>query len=186
MIVCWVVFGLVWVGGALLERPRGAEPARREGRDLASAVAAVCGVIAVLSPGALWRPLAVASPVMRLVGIPVLVVSTAGAVWARAVLGTMWSSGALARAGHALRTTGPYRLSRHPIYTTVVGMVAGTALCEGIGRWALIFVLVTAMLVLKARAEERLLLSEFGAAYARYRQQVPRLIPSMRRLSRQI
>lgn len=97
----------------------------------------------------------------------------------------MWSSGALARERHVLRTTGPYRLSRHPIYSAIIGMVAGTALCEGIGRWAVIFVLVTAMLVVKARLEERLLLQQFGAAYGRYRQQVPRLIPSVRRLSRQ-
>jgi len=94
----------------------------------------------------------------------------------------MWSSGALAREGHVLRTTGPYRFTRHPIYTAIIGMVSGTALCEGIGRWALIFGLVTAMLAVKARAEERLLLQEFGAAYGRYRQQVPGLIPSIRRL----
>ena len=177
LIVCWAVFAVVWVGGALLERRRGAEVAGREGRDIASTVAAAGGLLAVLTPGSLWRPLALASPAIRLVGFPILVVSTAGAVWARVALGAMWSSGALAREGHTLRTTGPYRLSRHPIYSAIIGMVAGTALCGGIGRWAVIFVLVTAMLVVKARVEERLLLRKFGAAYGRYRQQVPRLSP---------
>ena len=182
MIFCWAIFGVVWVAGAVLEHRRGAEPARKEGRDMASTVAAICGLLAVTTPGSIWAPLVVASTAMRLVGIPTLVASTAGTVWARIALGTMWSSGALAREGHVLRTTGPYRFTRHPIYTAIIGMVFGTALCEGIGRWALIFGLVTAMLAVKARAEERLLLQEFGAAYGRYRQQVPGLIPSIRRL----
>lgn len=185
LIVCWAVVAAVWAGGALLERRSRAVPAEREGRDVASAVAAAGGLLAVLAPGSLWRPLALASPAIRLAGVPILVVSTAGAVWARVALGVMWSSGALAREGHVLRTTGPYRFSRHPIYSAVIGMVAGTALCEGIGRWAVVFVVVTAMLVLKARLEERLLLQQFGEAYGRYRQQVPRLVPSVRRLSRQ-
>jgi protein-S-isoprenylcysteine O-methyltransferase Ste14 len=76
-------------------------------------------------------------------------------------------------------------VSRHPIYTAIIAMVAATALCEGIGRWAAIFVLVTAMLAVKAQLEERLLLREFGPAYGRYRAQVPRLVPSLRRVSRQ-
>jgi protein-S-isoprenylcysteine O-methyltransferase Ste14 len=184
MISCWIVFGVVWAAGALLERRRGAKPAREGGRDTASAVAALCGVLAVTTPDSIWEPLVVASPAMRLAGIPILVASTAAAAWARVALGMMWSSGALARENHVLRTTGPYRLTRHPIYAAIIGMVAGTALCEGIGRWALIFGVVTAMLAVKARAEERLLLREFGAAYGRYRQQVPGLIPATRRLFR--
>jgi len=185
MIVCWAVLGAVWLVGALLERRTRGQAAEREGRDIASIVAGAGAVVIALAPREWWRPLVVASPALRLAGVPFLVTATAGAVLARIALGRMWSSGALRRERHVLRTNGPYRLSRHPIYTAIIAMVAATALCEGIGRWAAIFVLVTAMLAVKAHLEERLLLREFGPVYGRYRAQVPRLVPSLRRLSRQ-
>jgi protein-S-isoprenylcysteine O-methyltransferase Ste14 len=181
---CWAVFGVVWLRGALLRGARSSERAHGE-RDVASTVAALAGLVAVLSPASLWEPLSTASPAIRLAGASLLVLSTAAAVWSRAVLGSMWSSGALVRPGHALRTKGPYRLSRHPIYTAVIGMVAGTALSEGIGRWAAIFVVVSLTLLFKARAEERLLRHEFGTMYERYTREVPRLVPSIRRGVRQ-
>jgi protein-S-isoprenylcysteine O-methyltransferase Ste14 len=185
IVVCWTAVGAVWLVGALLERRRGSEVAGREGRDIASAAAGAGGVVVALAPAAWWRPIVVASPALRVAGIPLLLTATAGAIWARVALGRMWSSGALTREAHILRTTGPYRFSRHPIYTAIIAMVAATALCEGIGRWAAILLLVAVMLTVKAHLEERLLLREFGPMYGRYRTQVPRLIPSVRRVSRQ-
>jgi protein-S-isoprenylcysteine O-methyltransferase Ste14 len=32
---------------------------------------------------------------------------------------------------HVLRTDGPYGITRHPIYTGLLSMLAGTALIEG-------------------------------------------------------
>jgi protein-S-isoprenylcysteine O-methyltransferase Ste14 len=185
IVVCWTAFGAVWLVGALLEGRSGSKSAGREGRDIASAAAAVGGVLGAIAPAAWWHPIVVASPALRIAGVPLLLAATAGAIWARVALGRMWSSGALTREGHILRTTGPYQFSRHPIYTAILAMVAATALCEGIGRWAAILLLVAVMLTVKAHREERLLLREFGPMYGRYRAQVPRLIPSVRRVSRQ-
>ena len=56
-------------------------------------------------------------------------------------------------------------------------MLLATTLCEDLGRWLLIFPAVTAVLVLKARTEEKELLSRFGRRYVRYRERVPRLLP---------
>jgi protein-S-isoprenylcysteine O-methyltransferase Ste14 len=64
----------------------------------------------------------------------------------------MWSSGAVARKGGGLRTDGPYAVTRHPIYTGIVAMLAGTALTQGGGRWAALLVAVTLVLLAKIRA----------------------------------
>jgi protein-S-isoprenylcysteine O-methyltransferase Ste14 len=89
---------------------------------------------------------------------------------------SMWSSSVVVKTGHALRTAGPYAITRHPIYTGLVGMLLGTALISDLGRWTAVFALGVAYLALKARAEERLL-SGFFPEYERYRRRVPQLIP---------
>lgn len=73
--------------------------------------------------------------------------------------------------------SGPYALVRHPIYTGVLLALAGTAL--SIDKWrALIGLLIIAAGFLrKIVIEERFMAAEFGEAYARYRDEVPALIP---------
>lgn len=114
---------------------------------------------------------------VQAVGIMVLVGSLAFTLWARYVLGTMWTSSAQVKRPHQLRTDGPYRVTRHPIYTGLLGMLAGTALTAGLGRYLALFALVLALLVLKIRAEERLLVAELGDEYEGYRRRVPSLSP---------
>jgi protein-S-isoprenylcysteine O-methyltransferase Ste14 len=135
----------------------------------------------VTTPEALWRPLTVGSPWIRVAGLAVLIPATAATVWARIALGRMWSASAVVKQGHALRTTGPYRITRHPIYTGFLGMLAGTALTQGLGRWAALLVAAVVVLTVKIRAEESLLSSEFPEAYEHYRERVPRLIPRLHR-----
>jgi protein-S-isoprenylcysteine O-methyltransferase Ste14 len=92
----------------------------------------------------------------------------------------MWSSRVVVRQEHALRTTGPYAITRHPIYTGMLTMFAGTALALGFGRWTFLFLILTVGLSVKARIEERLLSSAFPTRYAEYRRRVPALIPRPR------
>jgi protein-S-isoprenylcysteine O-methyltransferase Ste14 len=103
-------------------------------------------------------------------------------MWARAALGTMWSASVVAKTQHSLRTDGPYAITRHPIYTGLVGMLLGTAMINDFGRWGRRVRPRRLYLVLKARAEERLL-SEVFPEYAGYRRRVPRLVPGARRLA---
>jgi protein-S-isoprenylcysteine O-methyltransferase Ste14 len=180
---CWAVIGVVWALGAALVRRRGAAVRRQEGRDAASRVGVALGLAAMATPAQLWRPVTVASPWIRLTGVPVLLAATAATVAARVALGSMWSSGAVAREGGGLRTDGPYAVTRHPIYTGIVAMLVGTALTQGGGRWAALLVAVTLVLLAKIRAEERLLSGELPEEYERYRRRVPQLIPHPRRRS---
>jgi protein-S-isoprenylcysteine O-methyltransferase Ste14 len=174
------VFVVVWLVGAVLARQHG-PAASRQGRDLGSTVGGFVGLAIVVSPESWWRPLTIGAPALRLVGLALLALATAGAIWARVTLGEMWSTAARTSEHHMLRTTGPYRITRHPIYTAILGMVAATALTQGFGRWAALFVAVAFIVIVKVRDEERLLSSEFPEEYERYRARVPQFIPGLRR-----
>lgn len=78
--------------------------------------------------------------------------------------------------GAGLTTTGPFAWVRHPIYSGVLVLSLGWALCvEGwltLGYVAALFVLLD----VKARREEAWLAEKFPE-YARYKERVRRLIP---------
>ena len=64
---------------------------------------------------------------------------------------------------------GPYAVTRHPIYTGLVGMLLGTALLAGLGQWIALLVVGLIVAELKIHMEEDLLVSVFGEEYRRYR-----------------
>lgn len=177
MYACWGAFGLTWFVG--MRRSGGAAVEREQGRDRSSWLGGVLAVLVLTTPAAVWRHVSVGSPLVRIVGMLVLLPATAAALWSRGALGTMWSSRARAQTGHQLRTTGPYAITRHPIYTAVLGMLIGTTVAQGFGRWIVVLAGVGVILALKVRAEERLLSAEFPLAYARYRAAVPTLLPRL-------
>jgi protein-S-isoprenylcysteine O-methyltransferase Ste14 len=127
-----------------------------------------------------WRPLEVHAPWVRLLGLAILLAATALTLWARLALGAMWTAAPTVKQEHQLRTSGPYAITRHPIYTGLLGMVLGSGLLAGAGRWILAFPIYFVLLQFKIHAEERLMLAEFPEDYPRYRQRVPQLIPGLR------
>jgi len=114
---------------------------------------------------------------VRYGGVVVLVVGGVLRIWPMFVLGRRFSGLVAIQPGHELVTGGPYRYLRHPSY---LGMLLGL-----IG-WALVFrssvgliatVLGLPLLFDRIEAEEALLASQFGSAYAEYRQRTWRLVP---------
>jgi protein-S-isoprenylcysteine O-methyltransferase Ste14 len=97
--------------------------------------------------------------------------------FARAWLGRNWSSEVTVKQEHELIRGGPYALVRHPIYTGLLVALIGATLT--VGRWRAIVGLafMLAALVRKLAIEERFMAEQFGDAYARYRAEVPALIP---------
>jgi protein-S-isoprenylcysteine O-methyltransferase Ste14 len=140
--------------------------------------AVIVTALSIALPRADWRSLAVPTTWIRVTGLVVLLAATALAVWARVVLGTMWSAAPTVKQEHQLRTTGPYAITRHPIYTEMLGMLLGSLLLSG-GRWVIAFPVYLVLLELKIRVEEKLMLAEFPDEYPRYRKQVPQLIPGL-------
>lgn len=93
-------------------------------------------------------------------------------------LGRQWSLRARLLEQHALVTTGPYRIVRHPIYTGLLGLVMATGVA--LARWtglAVALPLYLAGTAIRTRAEERLLREAFGTAYGAYARRVRALVP---------
>jgi protein-S-isoprenylcysteine O-methyltransferase Ste14 len=97
--------------------------------------------------------------------------------WTKRYLGRFWSSAVAIMKDHQLVRTGPYRLIRHPLYTGMLGMFAGTAIVSGqyhalIGAGLGVFAYWG-----KIRIEERALRENFGAEYEDYKRHSRALIP---------
>ncbi len=189
VLVCWGLFAVVWVGGALYNVRRAARARRRSlGGSVWFLVALSAWVIArhalgLGSPRIESISLHEEPDAVRLLGAALLIVATGFTLWARVVLGTMWSSSPVAKRGHVLRTDGPYAVTRHPIYTGILGMVLGSAIALDFGIWVYVLVLVAVFFELRIRSEEQLLSETFPGRYDEYRRRVPQLIPGLRRLS---
>jgi protein-S-isoprenylcysteine O-methyltransferase Ste14 len=187
---CWGAVVVGCVIGALYNAARGPTRSKRlaprsfGGPAIAVVVIIVVVAVARLVPEQYWHALRVDSPWVTVIGLAVLLASTAFTLWARAALSTMWSMDAVVKQGHQLRTDGPYGITRHPIYTGMLGMLLGSLLLAGVGRSLLILLAGVVFFEVRIREEERLMSATFPDEYARYRQRAPQLIPGLRRLPR--
>lgn len=84
-------------------------------------------------------------------------------------------------ADHELVRTGPYRILRHPIYSSLLAMLLATILL--LTPWMRAFLALALFLIgteIRVRSEDRLLASRFGEHFAEYRKRVPAYIPFVR------
>jgi protein-S-isoprenylcysteine O-methyltransferase Ste14 len=178
---CWGAFVLAWLLGAILYEPQ-APPERTRSR-IGSALWPGLIIVAALDfavPRSAWNAVALHQAWIRILGLVILVAGTAFTIWARLALGAMWSAAPTVKEEHKLRTTGPYGVTRHPIYTGMLTMLLGTGLLTGDGRFLVAFPIYVVLVEIKLRIEERLMLAEFPEDYQRYRRQVPQLVPGLR------
>jgi protein-S-isoprenylcysteine O-methyltransferase Ste14 len=181
---CWGAVALAWLAGAICYESQA--PAERARARYASPLwisTAIVVAVSIAVPQAGWRPLTFYVPSVRILGLAILLAATVLTVWARLALGAMWSAAPTVKQEHQLRTSGPYAITRHPIYTGLLGMMLGSLLLAGAGRWIVAFPVYLVLLQFKIHTEERLMLAEFPGDYPRYRQRVPRLAPGLRLIS---
>ena len=175
----WAAFCAYWIISALrVKRIRQPEPAFLR---LNHMVWTLFSFALVASDwfrfGPLGWPLLPRCQATFVLGAGILVASLGFVVWARLHLGSNWSGSVALKEGHRLVRSGPYRLVRHPIYTGLIGGLAGTAIAVGELRGVIAIVLLTATFWFKCQREERLMVSEFGDEYVQYRKEVKALIP---------
>jgi protein-S-isoprenylcysteine O-methyltransferase Ste14 len=185
--VCVGAAVAVWVAGALYNAlhslhngshaPRKRTPSP-PGSMALIVVAVVCAGLAVVSRSH-FDSLAVGALWVQVLGLAVLVASTVFTLWARFSLGTSWSVTPKVQGDHQLRSHGPYAVTRHPIYTGILGMLLGATLLSGIGQWIVLFPVGLILFEVKIRLEEHLMLATFPEDYPRYRRQVPQLVPGL-------
>ena len=175
--LCWAAFVVVWAVSALFVK-RTVE--RSLGWARLAALGVVVAVYVVARPIAgLRRELWPLTPVVGLVAALLTLLGLAIALWARAALGGNWSGTIAFKQDHELIRRGPYAWVRHPIYTGLLLMTLGTAVESTRLAGFLFLGVLFVVLVLKARAEEQLMLHHFPDAYADYRRQVKALIPGV-------
>src|SRR5262249_21025509 len=110
--VCLGSLGLLWGGGGLYTARRAPATPTRSGPSYGWIVVAFAAWLVVRAvPEGDWGSLTLGATWVRAPGLIVLFASTAFTLWARVVLGTMWSSSAVAKEGHQLRTDGPYAVT---------------------------------------------------------------------------
>jgi protein-S-isoprenylcysteine O-methyltransferase Ste14 len=178
---CWGAFALAWLLGAIYYDPQA--PAERSRSWFGAAVwpgLVITIAIGFAVPRADWHAIALHQAWVRILGLVILAAATAFAIWARLVLGAMWSAAPAVKAEHQLRTNGPYGVTRHPIYTGMLAMLLGTGLLIGDGRFLVAFPIFVVLVEIKLHIEERLMLAEFPDEYPRDRKQVPQLVPGLR------
>ena len=114
------------------------------------------------------------------VSVAGLAIQAAGVLvylWARKCLGALWSGAITIKEGHFIVASGPYRAVRHPMYTAVLAMYAGTTIVAGQYHALAGLALAIYAYGRKIRIEEGTLVEQFGESYALYRNSTRALIP---------
>jgi protein-S-isoprenylcysteine O-methyltransferase Ste14 len=125
-----------------------------------------------------WNPLVVPYTLaIQALAVSLCILGLLGAIWARRTLAENWSMEVVFKEQHELVERGPYRFVRHPIYTSVLLMVLGSALAEGLLTALVGFLLIVAGFAVKLKQEEVLMLRHFPTQYAAYKSRVKALLP---------
>lgn len=176
---CWIIFLAYWWISARTVKAA-AEKQSMAGR-IAQRIPLTLAIFLLYwdfkSSNPLGRMVLPHTPAILIAAMVICVLGMLGAIWARRTLADNWSGLITFKKGHELIRTGPYRYARHPIYTSLLLMVLGTALAQGrtgsIAAFALFFVGCWIKIV----QEERLLGRHFPEEYPAYCTQVKALIP---------
>ena len=123
-----------------------------------------------------WRFLP-QEPLFVVSGCLIEAVGIALAITARLYLGRNWSGKVTIKLDHKLVRSGPYALTRHPIYTGVLCGMVGTAIAYGEAPGLVGCALMLIAYWRKIAVEEKFLVQQFGREYEQYRDQVKALIP---------
>jgi protein-S-isoprenylcysteine O-methyltransferase Ste14 len=141
-------------------------------------------ILEVLSYSLLWQGNFWArKPGLWRIGVSIALFLVAIALcWTGArALGRQWRLDAALNTDHELVRVGPYRVLRHPIYTSMLCLLLGTGFIL-----TPVLLLVASMVVfiigteIRVRIEDKLLESRFGDRFRDYTRAVPAYIPFVR------
>jgi protein-S-isoprenylcysteine O-methyltransferase Ste14 len=100
---------------------------------------------------------------------------------AKRALGRQWRIDAGLNPDHELVISGPYRVIRHPIYTSMLCVLLGTGVI--VTPWWLLSLALLVFLAgteIRVQIEDRLLSSHFGNRFREYQHSVPAYLPFVR------
>jgi protein-S-isoprenylcysteine O-methyltransferase Ste14 len=111
----------------------------------------------------------------NLIGLIPVAVGTTGLIWSVALHSAEAPEGLeMALAQSYLLTRGPYALSRHPTYLSILTLLLGWVIFYGSVAVFIAFVAGCVFFTFAGWLEERALEARFGEAYLAYKNKVPR------------
>lgn len=116
---------------------------------------------------------------LRWIGVALFALGGGLRLWPVFVLGRRFSGLVAIQPGHRLVTTGIYRVIRNPSYLGMLITALGWALAFRSGVGVLLTLLLLPPLVVRIRAEEAMLRSQFGDEYDAYFGRTWRLVPGI-------
>lgn len=177
MIACWIVWSLAFIAPrkkAAGQQAVTAAPASKWGILLQ--------MLGFALVGAYVRPVGFEKATPWLIASMVFAAASVALAWSAARhLGKQWRFEAALIKDHDLVRTGPYRVIRHPIYASMLGMLLATGF--GWTWWPMFTAGVIAFLAgteIRIRAEDRLLEGRFKEDFVAYRSRVRAYLPGLR------
>jgi protein-S-isoprenylcysteine O-methyltransferase Ste14 len=116
---------------------------------------------------------------VRWLGVVLYAIGGFVRLWPVFVLGNRFSGLVAIQPGHRLVTGGIYRYVRHPSYLGMLILLLGWALVFRSSVGILLALLTLVPVIDRIRAEEAMLVSEFGGEYEAYRVRTWRLVPGL-------
>jgi protein-S-isoprenylcysteine O-methyltransferase Ste14 len=136
-------------------------------------VAAV-GVLLLFS-GSRWEMMEMYSAILFAVGVIMVGIATVGRLWCNLYI--------CGRKSSELITTGPYSMCRNPLYFfSLIGAVGLGLVTETVSIPLIFLVVFSVYYPFVIQAEEKGLRQIHGAEFQHYCEEIPRFIPSFRRL----
>lgn len=169
---------LIWLMPFLLAK-RNTTQAKAVDRRARWGILLVAIAYSILWQGKFWQR----SPQAWRITLSILFFLLAGLLsWTAArSLGRQWRIDAGLNLEHELVTSGPYRVVRHPIYTSMLCMLFSTGFM--ITPLPLLLLATLVFMIgteIRVRIEERLLASRFGDRFGDYQRRVPAYIPFLK------
>jgi len=177
MAVCWLVWSL-----AFIQPRRQAAGRKKVARAPASRWGIFLNFLGCACVFAYVRPAGFEKTLPELLAAMLIAPPSVVLVWkATRHLGKQWRYEAALTEDHELITTGAYRLVRHPIYASMLGMVLATGLAYT--WWPLLvagFLIFLIGIEIRVHAEDRLLEEYFQEEFLEYKGRTRAFIPFLR------
>lgn len=180
LLIPFGVFVLVWIVAAAFTKKTVRSVSMRE--QSPHAIAAIISAVLLLTllgrvaPSMLTRFIP-STPVTRAFAYVCAYAGIAFAIWARFTLGSLWSGTITLKEDHRLVQSGPFAITRHPIYSGLLLACLGLTIFLGSLHALLAYAILAAAFAFKANTEETLMRETFGDEHRAYTARVHMLIP---------
>jgi protein-S-isoprenylcysteine O-methyltransferase Ste14 len=173
IVICWAAFWIYWLVASV-----GVKSGRISWGRFAGSRVAIFLIILLLVRLRFFkgRHMVVGDPFLQGIGLAIVVLGLALAIWARGYLGRNWGMPMTEKANPELVTAGPYAAIRHPIYSGLILALLGTAVAVSL-YFLIGFAVLGGYFIYSAVMEERYMAGIFPDAYPRYKQETKMLIP---------